>query len=71
MEPATLLSKLGCDLRLEDLEREFASCAISKKSEGKKGGKVLWCLWCYENSRWLVNAKLLVIALQMGPRPLR
>lgn len=46
MEPATLLSKLGCDLRHEDLEREFAILRHMEKVRGeKKGGKVLWCLW--------------------------
>lgn len=46
MEPATLLSKLGSDFRLEDLEREFAILRHMEKARGEeKNDKILWCRW--------------------------
>ncbi len=46
MEPGQLLGALGADLRLKDLEREFATLRHMEKVRGeKKGDKIFWRLW--------------------------
>ena len=46
MEPSRLLTKMGIDMQLEDLEREFAALRHMEKARGeKKDGKVRWRLW--------------------------
>jgi len=46
MEPETLLEKLGGNMQLEDLRREFATLRHMEKVKGEKQGQnVLWRLW--------------------------
>jgi len=46
MEPSALLTKLGGNLHVEELEREFAILRHMEKARGEKqGNKVLWRLW--------------------------
>lgn len=46
MEPATLLEKLGGNILLDDLQREFSTLRHMEKVKGEKQGQhVLWRLW--------------------------
>ena len=46
MEPKQLLAKMGSNLTLKDLEREFATLRHMEKARGEKqGDKLLWRLW--------------------------
>jgi late competence protein required for DNA uptake (superfamily II DNA/RNA helicase) len=46
MEPSRLLVKLGGNMPLNELEREFAALRHMEKVRGQKlDGKVLWRLW--------------------------
>jgi hypothetical protein len=46
MEPATLLGKLGGNLQLVDLQREFSILRHMEKVKGEKRGQdILWRLW--------------------------
>ena len=45
MEPAMLLGKLGGNIQLEDLQREFSTLRHMEKVKGEKQGQnVLWRL---------------------------
>lgn len=46
MEPATLLGRLGGNLQLADLHREFSILRHLEKVKGEKRGQdILWRLW--------------------------
>jgi hypothetical protein len=46
MEPAMLLGKLGGNIQLEDLQREFSTLRHMEKVKGEKQGQnVFWRLW--------------------------
>jgi hypothetical protein len=46
MEPTTLLEKLGSNMELADLQREFSTLRHMEKVKGEKqDDKVLWRLW--------------------------
>jgi len=46
MEPKQLLVELGPGIRIEELEREFATLRHMEKVRGEKqAGKILWRLW--------------------------
>ncbi|GAB6907913.1 conserved hypothetical protein [Desulfosarcina cetonica] len=46
MEPKQLLTKVGQNLQLKDLEREFATLRHMEKVRGeKREGKAFWRLW--------------------------
>ncbi len=46
MEPATLQEKLGGNVQLNDLQREFSTLRHMEKARGEKQGQtVLWRLW--------------------------
>ena len=46
VEPDQLLSEMGSNLTLKDLEREFATLRHMEKVRGEKqGNKVFWRLW--------------------------
>jgi hypothetical protein len=46
MEPTALLEKIGGDIGLKDLEREFATLRHMEKVRGeKRDQKVFWRLW--------------------------
>ena len=46
MEPETLLKRLGHNIELVDLQREFSTLRHMEKVKGEKQGqKVLWRLW--------------------------
>ena len=46
MEPETLLKRLGHNMELADLQREFSTLRHMEKVKGEKQGqRVLWRLW--------------------------
>lgn len=46
MEPTTLLAKLGSNMELTDLQREFSTLRHMEKVKGEKQDQiVLWRLW--------------------------
>lgn len=46
MEPTTLLERLGENIEIVDLQREFSTLRHMEKVKGeKRGNKVLWRLW--------------------------
>jgi hypothetical protein len=46
MEPETLLKRLGHNMELADLQREFSTLRHMEKVKGEKQGQsVLWRLW--------------------------
>jgi len=46
MEPVTLLQKLGNNMELADLQREFSTLRHMEKIKGEKQGQtILWRLW--------------------------
>jgi hypothetical protein len=46
MEPTTLLERLGRNMQLDELQREFSTLRHMEKARGEKQGqKILWRLW--------------------------